>query len=115
MMKAVSFMYLRPPGYNAESAKAAEVADEQKKAEESTVLPSTGYHGSGSINHPLLSNKETHRFSVIFTPVCALQVQYYLAGQSSPLRTHPPKQLKERQNQETSSVAPYRQKKNLKP
>ncbi|CAA7395563.1 unnamed protein product [Spirodela intermedia] len=42
MMKAVSFMYLRPPGYNAESAKAAEIADEQKKAEESTVLPSTG-------------------------------------------------------------------------
>ncbi|ONI32192.1 hypothetical protein PRUPE_1G353400 [Prunus persica] len=28
MMKAVSFMYVRPPGYNAESAKAAEIADE---------------------------------------------------------------------------------------
>ncbi|KAJ6427872.1 hypothetical protein OIU84_023303 [Salix udensis] len=27
MMKAVSFMYVRPPGYNAESAKAAEIAD----------------------------------------------------------------------------------------
>ncbi|KAI4372164.1 hypothetical protein MLD38_010434 [Melastoma candidum] len=31
MMKAVSFMYVRPPGYNAESAKAAEIADEVKK------------------------------------------------------------------------------------
>ncbi|WOK94986.1 hypothetical protein Cni_G03691 [Canna indica] len=31
MMKAVSFMYVRPPGYDAESAKAAEVADEQKR------------------------------------------------------------------------------------
>ncbi|GMY33611.1 uncharacterized zinc finger CCHC domain-containing protein At4g19190 [Fagus crenata] len=30
MMKAVSFMYVRPPGYNAESAKAAEIADEKK-------------------------------------------------------------------------------------
>jgi CBF1 interacting corepressor len=30
MMKAVSFMYVRPPGYNAESAKAAELADENK-------------------------------------------------------------------------------------
>eukprot|EP00262_Sarcandra_glabra_P000565 TRINITY_DN10673_c0_g1_i1.p1 TRINITY_DN10673_c0_g1~~TRINITY_DN10673_c0_g1_i1.p1 ORF type:complete len:388 (+),score=75.10 TRINITY_DN10673_c0_g1_i1:74-1237(+) len=30
MMKAVSFMYVRPPGYNAESAKAAEIADERK-------------------------------------------------------------------------------------
>lgn len=30
-MKAVSFMYVRPPGYNAESAKAAEIADEKKR------------------------------------------------------------------------------------
>lgn len=29
-MKAVSFMYVRPPGYNAESAKAAEIVDERK-------------------------------------------------------------------------------------
>ncbi|XP_068650869.1 uncharacterized zinc finger CCHC domain-containing protein At4g19190 [Aristolochia californica] len=33
-MKAVSFMYVRPPGYNAESAKAAEIADEKKKLEQ---------------------------------------------------------------------------------
>ncbi|KDP37808.1 hypothetical protein JCGZ_06710 [Jatropha curcas] len=33
MMKAVSFMYVRPPGYNAESAKAAEIADERKREE----------------------------------------------------------------------------------
>lgn len=31
MMKAVSFMYVKPPGYNAESAKAAEIADEKRK------------------------------------------------------------------------------------
>lgn len=34
-MKAVSFMYVRPPGYNAESAKAAEIAEEMKKQEPS--------------------------------------------------------------------------------
>ncbi|KAK6129817.1 hypothetical protein DH2020_036403 [Rehmannia glutinosa] len=33
LMKAVSFMYVKPPGYNAESAKAAEIADEKKKQE----------------------------------------------------------------------------------
>ncbi|CAL5040427.1 unnamed protein product [Urochloa decumbens] len=33
VMKAVSFMYVRPPGYNAESAKAAEIEDEKKKSE----------------------------------------------------------------------------------
>ena len=35
-MKAVSFMYVRPPGYNAESAKAAEIADEKKRLDQST-------------------------------------------------------------------------------
>lgn len=30
-MQAVSFMYVRPPGYSAESAKAAEIEDEKKK------------------------------------------------------------------------------------
>lgn len=34
MMKAVSFMYVRPPGYNPESAKAAEIEDERKKQEQ---------------------------------------------------------------------------------
>lgn len=30
-MQAVSFMYVRPPGYNPESAKAAEMNDEKKR------------------------------------------------------------------------------------
>ncbi|KAK6917210.1 CBF1-interacting co-repressor CIR, N-terminal domain [Dillenia turbinata] len=34
-MKAVSFMYVRPPGYNPESAKAAELADEKKRLDPS--------------------------------------------------------------------------------
>lgn len=37
-MKAVSFMYVRPPGYNAESAKAAEIADEMKREEQNNPL-----------------------------------------------------------------------------
>ncbi|KAL9224407.1 hypothetical protein vseg_000441 [Gypsophila vaccaria] len=48
LMQAVSFMYVRPPGYNAESAKAAEIVDEKRKlgdidpaagASSSSVLP----------------------------------------------------------------------------
>lgn len=39
MMKAVSFMYVRPPGYNPESAKAAEVVDERKKLEQDNPNP----------------------------------------------------------------------------
>ncbi|KAM3213103.1 hypothetical protein ACQJBY_065862 [Aegilops geniculata] len=34
IMKAVSFMYVRPPGYNPESAKAAEIQDEKKKLDQ---------------------------------------------------------------------------------
>ncbi|XP_020685955.1 uncharacterized zinc finger CCHC domain-containing protein At4g19190 [Dendrobium catenatum] len=44
IMKAVSFMYVRPPGYNAESAKAAEVLDEKKRSDGNTAVqdPNTG-------------------------------------------------------------------------
>ncbi|CAI0441998.1 unnamed protein product [Linum tenue] len=42
MMQAVSFMYIRPPGYNAESAKAAELADgDKKKVQDSTQMDPT--------------------------------------------------------------------------
>ncbi|KAK1612060.1 hypothetical protein QYE76_035733 [Lolium multiflorum] len=34
VMKAVSFMYVRPPGYNPESAKAAEIEDEKRKMDQ---------------------------------------------------------------------------------
>lgn len=34
-MKAVSFMYVRPPGYDPESAKAAEIADQMRKQKSS--------------------------------------------------------------------------------
>lgn len=48
MMKAVSFMYVRPPGYNAESAKAAEIADDRKKQESDN--PSQDLPKDGSAN-----------------------------------------------------------------
>ncbi|PRQ27342.1 putative transcription factor interactor and regulator CCHC(Zn) family [Rosa chinensis] len=48
-MKAVSFMYVRPPGYNAESAKAAELADESMRDGQQTQTdgPSTSMPPSG--------------------------------------------------------------------
>lgn len=48
MMKAVSFMYVRPPGYNAESAKAAEIADDMKNQEGDN--PSQDLPKDGSAN-----------------------------------------------------------------
>ena len=41
MMKAVSFMYVRPPGFNAESAKAAEIADEMKQNQQQPTTEGT--------------------------------------------------------------------------
>ncbi|KAK8639922.1 hypothetical protein V6N13_138288 [Hibiscus sabdariffa] len=56
MMKAVSFMYVRPPGYNAESAKAAEIADERKNTEHNdisndplTTMPPESLPGGGTM------------------------------------------------------------------
>ncbi|XP_058103741.1 uncharacterized zinc finger CCHC domain-containing protein At4g19190 [Magnolia sinica] len=48
MMKAVSFMYVRPPGYNAESAKAAEIADGRKKLDQNSASqdPADGVHAT---------------------------------------------------------------------
>lgn len=48
MMKAVSFMYVRPPGYNAESAKAAEIADERKRDEEENTFQHPPAEGASS-------------------------------------------------------------------
>lgn len=47
-MKAVSFMYVRPPGYNAESAKAAEIADERKKQEQSNPSQDLSIDGAST-------------------------------------------------------------------
>lgn len=48
MMKAVSFMYVRPPGYNAESAKAAEIADEKKRLDHVDASQDRSYTSPGS-------------------------------------------------------------------
>ncbi|KAG8633973.1 uncharacterized zinc finger CCHC domain-containing protein At4g19190 isoform X2 [Manihot esculenta] len=52
MMKAVSFMYVRPPGYNAESAKAAEIADERKRDEEENTFQHPPAEGASSTMLP---------------------------------------------------------------
>lgn len=58
MMKAVSFMYVRPPGYNAESAKAAEIADDMKNQEgdnPSQDLPKDGSANGRYFNYIMLN------------------------------------------------------------
>ncbi|XP_066371323.1 uncharacterized zinc finger CCHC domain-containing protein At4g19190-like isoform X1 [Miscanthus floridulus] len=49
VMKAVSFMYVRPPGYNAESAKAAEIEDEKKRSDPGDMAQGTASASTSSI------------------------------------------------------------------
>ncbi|CAI9289235.1 unnamed protein product [Lactuca saligna] len=53
MMKAVSFMYIRPPGYNAESAKAAEIAEEKKIQEPSQDPRSEDTDSAHMLQNPI--------------------------------------------------------------
>ncbi|XP_023735095.1 uncharacterized zinc finger CCHC domain-containing protein At4g19190 isoform X2 [Lactuca sativa] len=53
MMKAVSFMYIRPPGYNAESAKAAEIAEEKKIQEPSQDPRSEDTEAAHMLQNPI--------------------------------------------------------------
>jgi hypothetical protein len=49
IMKAVSFMYVRPPGYNAESAKAAEIEDEKRRSGEGDATQSAAAASTSSM------------------------------------------------------------------
>ncbi|KAI3687266.1 hypothetical protein L1987_80960 [Smallanthus sonchifolius] len=60
-MKAVSFMYVRPPGYNAESAKAAEIAEE-KKAQEPSQDPHSEEAGTAHmLQNPMPPNEKVKK------------------------------------------------------
>ncbi|CAN1143922.1 Uncharacterized zinc finger CCHC domain-containing protein At4g19190 [Linum perenne] len=62
IMQAVSFMYVRPPGYNPESAKAAEVAEEDKKKQQDTPMDQTvGESETLPNNDPPVEEKKKRR------------------------------------------------------
>lgn len=46
-MQSVSFMYTKPPGYNAESARAAELAEEQRRAAQLAIEAAPAASGEG--------------------------------------------------------------------
>ncbi|KAG8088804.1 hypothetical protein GUJ93_ZPchr0011g27695 [Zizania palustris] len=49
LMKAVSFMYVRPPGYNAESAKAAEIEDGKSRSGQGDATQSAAAASTSSM------------------------------------------------------------------
>ncbi|KAJ9556146.1 hypothetical protein OSB04_010760 [Centaurea solstitialis] len=58
MMKAVSFMYVRPPGYDPESAKAAEIAEEKRALEPSEGPHSEEAGAAHMLQNPVPPNEE---------------------------------------------------------
>lgn len=57
-LKAVSFMYIRPPGYNPESAKAAEIAEEKKAQEPSQDQHSEDAGAAHMVENPIPPNEQ---------------------------------------------------------
>ncbi|KAG8088790.1 hypothetical protein GUJ93_ZPchr0011g27188 [Zizania palustris] len=49
VMKVVSFMYVCPPGYNAESAKAAEIEDEKRRSGQGDATQSAAVASTSSM------------------------------------------------------------------
>ncbi|KAL3498030.1 hypothetical protein ACH5RR_040762 [Cinchona calisaya] len=58
MMKAVSFMYVRPPGYNAESATAADMADKRKQEQNDSLQGPSDDGASSSMKHESMPSGE---------------------------------------------------------
>ncbi|EEF42547.1 uncharacterized zinc finger CCHC domain-containing protein At4g19190 isoform X2 [Ricinus communis] len=94
-MKAVSFMYVRPPGYNAESAKAAEIADERKRQEEDdpssqpALLPE-----STSSRDPLGEEKKKLRPKDVFGRPVPTEEEFQVLKNAPRLETGLPARVK---------------------
>ncbi|XP_058723244.1 uncharacterized zinc finger CCHC domain-containing protein At4g19190 [Vicia villosa] len=66
LMQAVSFMYVRPPGYNPESAKAAEMNDEKKKEDMVNKEPTQTNPDGPSSSMPSQGEKKKPRPKDVF-------------------------------------------------
>ncbi|GMJ12567.1 hypothetical protein like AT4G19190 [Hibiscus trionum] len=97
MMKAVSFMYVRPPGYNAESAKAAEIADERKNTEQnnisndhSTAMPPEPLPGGGTMT----KEKQKSRPKDVFGRALPTEEEFEVLKNAPRLETGVPGRVK---------------------
>ncbi|XP_057963781.1 uncharacterized zinc finger CCHC domain-containing protein At4g19190 [Malania oleifera] len=101
MMQAVSFMYVRPPGYNSESAKAAEIADERKRLEQnnptedtlggtSNAVPPESVHGTD----PSIGEKKKPRPKDVFGRALPTEEQFEVLKNAPRLETGVPGRVK---------------------
>ncbi|KAL2517313.1 putative zinc finger CCHC domain-containing protein [Abeliophyllum distichum] len=100
MMKAVSFMYVKPPGYNAESAKAAEMAEERKKEQEQSISaseePSLAGASSSMMTEsmPSAQEKKKPRPKDVFGRALPTEEQFEVLKNAPRLETGAPARVK---------------------
>nr|GMD97402.1 uncharacterized zinc finger CCHC domain-containing protein At4g19190 [Ipomoea batatas]GMD97404.1 uncharacterized zinc finger CCHC domain-containing protein At4g19190 [Ipomoea batatas]GME13765.1 uncharacterized zinc finger CCHC domain-containing protein At4g19190 [Ipomoea batatas] len=98
MMKAVSFMYVRPPGYNPESAKAAEVEDERKKQEQVGTSQSPTAEGASNSKKPEsmppIEEKKKPRPKDVFGRLLPTEEQFEVLKNAPRLETGAPARVK---------------------
>ncbi|KAI3453906.1 hypothetical protein Pfo_010569 [Paulownia fortunei] len=98
MMKAVSFMYVKPPGYNAESAKAAEVAEEKKKQDDEKNLQEPSLDGASSSMKtetvPSVVEKKKPRPKDVFGRALPTEEQFEVLKNAPRLETGVPGRVK---------------------
>ncbi|XP_009788113.1 uncharacterized zinc finger CCHC domain-containing protein At4g19190 [Nicotiana sylvestris] len=92
MMKAVSFMYVRPPGYNPESAKAAEIADEAQKQGQghggtSQDTSAAGVSTSGRPEVPPVQEKKKPRPKDVFGRLLPTEEEFEVLKNAPRLET----------------------------
>lgn len=90
MMKAVSFMYVRPPGYNPESAKAAEIAENTKKQEpdNSSQDPASNAESSAvPTEFPAVEEKKKKRVKDIYGRALPTEEQFDILKNAPRLET----------------------------
>ncbi|KAK7406985.1 hypothetical protein VNO78_08623 [Psophocarpus tetragonolobus] len=89
LMQAVSFMYVRPPGYNAESAKAAEINDDNKR--EDMIKDA---HGPSSSMPPLNEDKKKPRPKDVFGRPLPTEEEFQVLKNAPRLETGVPARAK---------------------
>lgn len=86
-MQAVSFMYVRPPGYNPESAKAAEVADQDKELHHSNPTEQAEPSSSNQQSVPAKEEKKKPRPKDVFGRVLPTEEQFSVLKNAPRLET----------------------------
>ncbi|XP_044506896.1 uncharacterized zinc finger CCHC domain-containing protein At4g19190 [Mangifera indica] len=93
-MQAVSFMYVRPPGYNAESAKAAEIEDEKRRQGQVSTSQDSPAPAMHSESLPVAEEKKKSRPKDVFGRPLPTEEEFEVLKNAPRLETGAPARVK---------------------